>query len=73
MNAKSQQNPSVSEVRNPQFRSSKVPRFIAAVAAIAITVVLFDGVALLGNDDSRPNAAGQGPVVAQNASPTVSR
>ena len=71
MNAKTQSNHAAIEARNPQFRTSKTPRLIAAVAAIVITVVLFDGVALLGdNDDSYALAATQPTMVAQSSSDT---
>ena len=64
MNATTQ---STLNTRNPQYALSRTPRIIAAVAAIAVTVVLFDSVALLGSrDDGMASAAVNGTVVAQS-------
>jgi hypothetical protein len=64
MNASTQ---STLNARNPQYTFSRTPRIIAAVAAIVVTIVLFDGVALLGGrDDGRATAAASGTVVAQS-------
>ena len=64
MNATTQ---STLNARNPQYAFSRTPRIIAAVAAIAITFVLFDGVALLGSrDDGMASAAVNRTVVAQS-------
>ena len=60
--------------RNPQYVSSRTPRIVAAVAAIVITFVLFEGVALLGEPDSSPGMTDvAGTAVAQNASPDLAR
>ena len=64
MNAKTK---SALNARNPQYTFSRAPRIIAAVAAIAVTVLLFDGVALLGGrDDGQTMAAANGTVVAHS-------
>jgi hypothetical protein len=71
MNASTQ---SAIRARNPQFKSSRTPRIIAAVAAIIVSVVLFDGVALLGEPDlGRGMNDANATVVAQNAASTVAR
>ncbi|MEP6702080.1 MAG: hypothetical protein ABJB04_03755 [Betaproteobacteria bacterium] len=72
MNAKTQSNHASIEARNPQFKTAKTPRLIAAVAAVIITFVLFDGVALLGdNDDSSALVAAQQTMVAQASTSTL--
>ena len=64
MNATTQ---STLNARNPQYAFARMPRILAAIAAIAVTVVLFDGVALLGSrDDGMASAAVNGTVVAQS-------
>ena len=53
--------------RNPQYVPSRTPRVIAAIAAVVVTLVLFDGVALLGGHDNGIPVYEAGPVVAQVA------
>jgi len=60
--------------RNPQFVSSRTPRIVAAVAAIIVSALLFEGVALLGGRDAGPGLMDlAGTVVAQNASAPAAR
>ena len=66
--------PSSLSARNPQYAMSRKPRMFAALAAVVVTVVLFEGVALLGGHDNTMttidvNAA----VVAQASGDSVTR
>ena len=71
MNASTQ---SAINARNPQYVTSRTPRIIAAIAAVIVTAVLFDGVALLGGrDNGVSTAAVTGTVVAQSSSESVAR
>ena len=62
------------KARDPQYVSSRAPRIVAAVAAAIITIVLFDGVALLGGRDNATSATSvMGTVVAQTTNESTAR
>jgi len=62
------------KARNPQYVPSRAPRIVAAVAAIIMTIVLFDGVALLGGRDNGTTLTSvMGTVVAQTTNESTAR
>jgi hypothetical protein len=60
--------------RNPQFVTSRVPRIIAGIAAVVVTLLLFEGVTLLGEPAADPAVIeASATAVAQATAPVEAR